>query len=244
MKQTLRDMLVKKIDKMQIKQLSTITTDINYFGTEEIYSTIKNTKEIEGGIDALLNEPKEEKQLRKPIINYFENVLSYDYITSDVEIKVSPKKKSPVIDVCIFHESKHIKPLPYIIAVELKSECTPEALKKAFEQASHHFSYAETVFVAISPKIYIELGEDLFRLMQSTNYFYIGVFVVDTAKVCLIIRDTLGNIRRSEYSIVNPNNKAYIYQQIPHLHFKKAKEAIRMGRDLYNAFDVYGEEIK
>ena len=242
-KQTLRDMLQKKIDKMQIKQLSTIITDINYFGIEETYNTIKNSKGVDDGIYALLNEPKEEKQLRKPTINYFKNILGHEYITSDAEIKVSSKKESPIIDVCIFHEPKLIKPLPYIIAVELKSECNSEALKKAFKQASKHFDYAETVYVAISPKMYIELGDELYRLIDY-NYYQIGVLVVDTARVCFVVRDTLANTRKSEYSTVNPNNKAHIYQQIPHPHFKKVKEALRMGRDLNYAVDVYGEEIK
>lgn len=116
-------------------------------------------------------------------------------------------------------------------------------MKKAFEQASKHFEYAETVYVVISPKMYIELGDELYRLMDY-NYYQIGVLVSDSSKIRLVLRDNLSNIRNSGYSTVNPNNKAYIYSQIPHSHFKKVKEAIRMGRDLYSAFNVYGEEIK
>lgn len=242
-KQILLDILKKKIERMQIKQLSTILTDINYFGIDNIYDTIKNTKEINGGIDALLGEPKEEKQLRKPTITFFQNILGDEFITSDVEIKVKNEKESPIIDVCIFHESKHIKPMPYIIAIELKSECKPEALKKVFEQASKHLEYAETVYVVISPKMYIELGDELYELIDY-NYYQIGILVSDNSKIRLVIRDTLSNTRNLGYSPINPNNKAYIYSQIPHPHFKKVKEAIRMGRDLHSAFTIYGEEIK
>ena len=208
--------------RFTIKQIAALLTDDRIVNPLDLYEVIK--KENKDHLHSLLNEPYEEKHLRRPIIRYFNYRLGEEYIDAESEVKTSEGK---VIDVCIFHESTYIKILPYIVTIEIKAENTKRALDAVFEQAENHLQYAESSYVAISPIMFIE-RDDLQDKMR--DYKGIGVIVVDRSNVKLILRDSLKKILDERVSWIEPDDKTFIYEQIPHHHFIEAKKIIRKSK--------------
>lgn len=229
------------LKSLQIKEIASMLSQANIFSEEVLFDLIKSQLSETSEIKTLLNEPLKEYELRKPIIDYFKNILKNKYICNTSEVRAKSGADSPVIDLCIFHEAHYIKPMPYIIAIELKSECKLIAIEKAFSQAKKHFEYSETVFVCFSPLVFIEFGDDIKRIMEEDNYKNIGVLISDKFKIKHVLRNTLKQIINADYSWILAENKKEIYKKIPHPHFDRVKRSIRLGHDLN--LELFGGEF-
>ena len=139
--------LVANLDK---KALTNLISDENYFSLTNIVKWLE--KKEKAVLLQILNEPKAETKLRRPVDVWLRN----EGFTTDYEVPLPVGGRGRAIDVCGFKSGIFGS---NIYAVELKTDATRGAIDKAFSQAKDNARGANRSYVAFSPFVYLKYAD-------------------------------------------------------------------------------------
>lgn len=183
------DILLKLAQLMNKRDLSNLLCDDKYFTVDKIINSLE--KKEKGLLFYLLNEPSQEKELRRPI----ENWLKYDDYNVAIEIPYKIGKSRRVIDVLGWRNIGALSRGLFsgwlnkeFIAIESKIKANRGAIDKAFSQASDYTKCAQYSYVAISPYMFIKYNEVIIDKMD--RHSNIGILLVDKSRVIKVYSET------------------------------------------------------
>ncbi|MFW9890001.1 MAG: hypothetical protein ACFFER_17600 [Candidatus Thorarchaeota archaeon] len=167
--------LVTNLDK---KALSNLISDDRYFMLTNLVKWLeKKEKDV---LLRILNEPREERDLRQPVRNWLREI---GFNTVDFEVPIPVGGRGRAIDVCGF--KKALMGLSTDIrAVELKSDPKRGSIDKAFAQAKDNAKGVNYSYVAFSPFVFLKYADVI--LEKYDDHEEIGLLIVDSLRVIVV----------------------------------------------------------
>ena len=168
--------LTKSVSKKDLIKLI-----IDDFGPDALFKALerKNKKLL----FQILNEPSSEKDLRRPIANWLKN-SGYVY---DFEVPLPGSKRKRYIDVVGYKKGGFLSS-DRILAFELKSAMTRNAIDSAFSQAKDYLDCSDAVYVVVTPYMYLKYHDVLKDKVEKYDGT-IGLIVADKSKVLAKIHE-------------------------------------------------------
>ena len=180
-KKDLLTLLVELVSSKDKKFLSQLMANDNYFELSDLVKALEKKHKLL--LFKILNEPKEEKELRLPIGQFIKN--NWDYPAYQVEVTLPKTRRK--IDV-IGCKCGGIFTVDQIVAVEIKTTPTRSAIDSAFSQAHDYLECSDFSYVAVSPYLFLKYPQQLLKKVKDHKK-KIGLLLVDKMRVINVIQE-------------------------------------------------------
>lgn len=160
------------------KDIADLLTDENYFSFDDIFKALEQYKK--DIIYKLFDEPKDEKEMAKPVIREL-NEQGYT-VAVEVPLPKKGKAKPRKIDVAGYKKEGFRKKIS-IYGFELKCKGGRDSIDKAFAQANDYKDYCEQVSVCFSPLMYLKYHDVIKDKIK--KYKGIGVKIVSKSNILI-----------------------------------------------------------
>jgi len=183
-KKQLVSLLTTIIQGKSKKDLAKLLSDDNHFTVLEIIKTLeKKDKKL---LFRLLNEPKDEKELRLPLRNWLKQ-LGYEV---EFEVPYPGPGRRRFIDVVGFKKGGFFTS-DEICAIEIKISPSRSAIDSAFSQAKDYQRCSDFTYVAVSPYLFLKYPDVV--IQKARDYRKIGLILVDKYRVINVLREAEEN---------------------------------------------------
>ncbi len=186
-KKNLQKLLVALVKYRDKKFMATLISDNKYFDLSDLIKALE--KKEKPLLFKILNEPKEEKELRQPIAQFLKKEWNYPHYQYEVDLPNTRRK----IDVVGCEYAKHLgfSGEDRIVAIEIKTKPTRSSIDSAFSQANDYLECSDHSYVAVSPYIFLKYPNVLLKKVKSYRK-KIGLLLVDKMRVISVIQDAKG----------------------------------------------------
>ena len=171
--------LLKHKDK---KSLANLISDEKYFEISDLIKYLEKKNKLV--LFNILNEPKDEKDLRIPLRTFVKK--EWEYSKCDVEVPLPNTERK--IDVVGVTFGRRVVGANYIVAIEIKTELSMSAIDSAFSQATDYLDCSDFSYVAVSPYVFLKYSKVLLNKVKSHRK-KIGLLLVDKMRVISVIRE-------------------------------------------------------
>lgn len=158
------------------KELAKLVTDDQYFNLNDLLKSLEKTEKKL--LFRIINEPKDEKELRQPIANWLKTLnLEYDF-----EVSLADTRRKIDIVGCSFSKYAGFVGENKIVAVEIKTSPSRSGIDSAFSQAKDYVECSNYSYVAVSPYLFLKYPDVLLDKVKKHKR-EIGLLLVDKLRV-------------------------------------------------------------
>lgn len=176
------------------KDLAKLVSDDQYFKLDDLLKSLEKSETKL--LFRIINEPKDEKDLRQPIANWLKaQKLNYDF-----EVPLPHTRRKMDIVGCTYSKYAGLVGEDKIVAVEIKTTPSTAGIDSAFSQAKDYIECSNYSYVAISPFVFLKYSDVLLDKVKK-HKGEIGLLLVDKFRVITEVeeaRDTGYNDKKYE----------------------------------------------
>ncbi len=176
------------------KDLAKLISDDQYFKLNDLLKSLeKGEKKL---LFRIVNEPKDEMELRQPIANWLKaQKLNYDF-----EVSLPDTRRKIDVVGCTYSKYGGVVGEDKIVAVEIKTAPTRTGIDSAFSQAKDYVECSDYSYVAVSPYVFLKYSDVLLDKVKKHKR-EIGLLLVDKFRVITEVeeaKDTEYNDKKYE----------------------------------------------